>query len=351
VDGSDIVVSIDINVQRIAEEQIVAGVSKYKADSGSVMVTDPKTGEILAACSTPLFNLSDMSVVEPGATSLRAVSDSYEPGSIFKIVTAGIALDQSEVKDKDQWLVPAYYLVGNNYVSDDDGRNWDMDMSLREILRRSSNAGAALVAQEVIGQNDFVAGMKAFGIGTKTGIDYPGEVEGIVKEASEFDGSTLGTMGFGQALAVPAVQMVRAAGAVANGGVAMTPHFLVSVDMEKKEWPKGTRVMSKRNATLLTDMLCDVIEEGTGTLAPVPGHRIAGKTGTAQQADLEKGGYKLGSFSSSLLGYGPAEDPKVLVYVGLNGTDYHSTDSSAPLFSAIMSEALTDMSIMPTESE
>lgn len=347
IDGTDIVISLDINIQRVAEENIVEGVKEYKAESGSVMVTDPKTGEILAACSTPLLDVTDLSVVEEGSTSLKLVSDSFEPGSIFKVLTSAIGIDRGIVNPSPTFYVPAYEQVGDDLVSDDDGRDYDMNMTLREILRRSSNAGMALVAQDEIGAATFAEGVEAFGIGQLTGIDYPGEVTGIVKTYEEYDGSSVGSMSFGQGLAIPLVQMVRAIGAIANKGVMVTPHFLISKGTETVEWKSSGQVVSAETARQVTDMMRTVVEEGTAEAAQVPGYDIAGKTGTGEKADLGKGGYLESSFTSSLIGFAPAADPVVLVYVGLNGTPYLAASSSAPLFSSIMSEALTDMGVLP----
>ena len=346
-DGVDIVISLDINVQRVAEEQIVEGVREYKATSGSVMVTNPQTGEILAACSTPLLDASDTSVVEEGATSLKLVSDSYEPGSIFKVLTCAIGIDAGVVDTSSSFYVPAVLQVGDDFVTDDDDRYKDMYMSLREILRRSSNTGAALVAQEEIGADTFATGVERFGIGQPTGIDYPGETAGIVKKRNEYDGSSVGSMSFGQGLAIPQVQMVRAVGAIANGGVLLTPHFLLSKGVETVDWGEGERVVTEETAGQVVDMMRTVIKEGTGEPAQVTGYDVAGKTGTGEQADTKKGGYVEDRFTSSLIGFAQASDPTVLVYAGLNGTPYLATASAAPLFSSIMSEALTDMGVLP----
>ncbi len=348
VDGTDIIISIDINVQRVAEERIVEGVEQYKADSGSVMVTDPKTGEILAACSTPLLDLTNLNDAGEGATNLKLVSDSFEPGSIFKVLTAAIGIDAGLVSTTTEFYVPWALQVGDDTVTDDDDRYVDMNMNLREILRRSSNTGAALVAQEYLGAEVFSNGVSAFGIGQITGIDYPGEVRGIVKQRSEYDGSSVGSMSFGQGLAVPLVQMVRAIGAIANEGVPITPHFLVSKGTEKVEWARGEAIVSPATCNQVIDMMRTVIEEGTGMPAQVQGYDVAGKTGTGEQADTDKGGYIENKYTSSLIGFAQASDPTVLVYVGLNGTPYLATASAAPLFSSIMGEALTDMNILPT---
>lgn len=340
VDGTDIVISLDVTVQRKAESVILDGVDKYKAESGSVVVVEPSTGEILAACSTPFFDIGDLSYVPEGATSLKCVSSAYEPGSIFKILTAAIAIDSGSMRVDERFSVPAQVLVGEDYVSDVDGRDYTMEMDLREILRRSSNVGAAVVAQDRIGVDSFAMGISEFGVGSLTGIDYPGEIAGIVHSKDEYDGSTLGSMAFGQGLSIPAIQMVRAVSAVAEKGLMTQPHFLVQRGVEKVSYPRRYGIISAGTAEAITDMLCEVIDNGTGIAAQIDGYQIAGKTGTGEQSDLVRGGYSDDGFMSSLIGYAPADDPSVLVYVGLNGTPYHASDSSASLFADIMHEAL-----------
>ena len=346
-DGTDIVISIDINIQKKAEEAITQGVEDYDADSGSVMVTDPQTGEILAACSTPLPDVTDTSSVTDEALNLKLVSSSYEPGSIFKVITAAIGIEDGLVTPDSTFTVPGEVLVGDSYVHDDDGRTETMNMTLREILRRSSNTGMALVAQEVIGEENFAKGLEDFKIGTRTGIDYPGEVEGIVKQLNEYDGASLGSMSFGQSLAIPLVQMVKAVGSIANDGVLETPHFLVSKGGEEVEWESDGRSVSKDTADQVTDMMRTVVEEGTATEAQVDGYDIAGKTGTGEQASEDGSGYEEYKYVSSLIGFANADDPEVLVYVGLNGTPYLATYSAAPVFAEIMEEALADMGVEP----
>ena len=203
--GTDIVISLDVDVQMVAEEKITAAVKDFQADSGTVMVTDPKTGEILAACSTPLLPVSDYSQMEEGSETLKPVSYSYEPGSIFKILTSAIGIENKLVTPWTTYVVPARVEVGDDLVGDDDGRDYTMSMTLTEMLRRSSNTGLAMVAQDSIGPEVFSAGVDAFGIGHATGIDFPGEEVGIVRTLEEYDGSTTGSMAFGQGLAIPMV--------------------------------------------------------------------------------------------------------------------------------------------------
>lgn len=346
-DGQDIVISIDLDIQKMAEEKITQATSDYNAESGSVMVTDPSTGEILAACSTPLMDPTDASSVTSDSMKLRLTGDSYEPGSIFKVLTMAVGIESGKVTPESTFTVPPKVQLGDDLVGDDDERDYTMDMSCTEILRRSSNTGTALVAQ-AIGADTFSAGIEKFGIGSKTGIDFPGEQAGIVATGDDVAGANLGFMSFGQGLAFPMVQVVRAVGAIANDGTMNVPHFLVQKAGDTVDWSsKGTDTVSKATCDKVTDMMRIVINEGTGTAAQVTGYDVAGKTGTGEQASAE-GGYESGKYVSSLVGFANADDPKVLVYVGLNGTPHLAASSAAPVFSAIMSEALDEMGVKPS---
>lgn len=345
--GTDIVLSLDVDVQQMAEEKAKAAVEDYEAESGSVMVVDPKTGGILAACSTPYLDITDTSEATSDEMSLKLVSDSYEPGSIFKVLTMAIALEQGTVTADTSFQVPPRVLVGSDYVRDDDGRTQTKQMDLREILRRSSNTGAVLVGQ-TIGQDKFAEGIAKFGIGQKTGIDFPGEAQGIVTARDKYTGASLGVMSFGQGLAVPMVQMVRAYTAIANGGIMSTPHFLVSKGGQEVDWSKSqVRVVSAETAATLTDLMRTVMHTGTGAAGNLEGYDVAGKTGTGEQVNKEGTGYEEGKYMSSLMGFANASDPSVLVYVGLNGTTHLSSSSAAPAFAPILSVALQDMGVSP----
>lgn len=346
-DGTDLVLSIDIDLQEAAESIIAEGVETYTADSGSVMVTDPRTGEILAACSTPLPDFSNLSdTLEE--LSLKPVSSSFEPGSVFKVITTSIGLELGLYTKDTVYYVPAHYKVGDSYVSDNYDRP-DEDMSVEYMLVHSSNPAMALLVQEVIGTERFSEGVSRYGIGQLTGIDFPGEVTGIVKTPDEYDGSTAGSMAFGQGLAIPMVQIVRAFGAVANDGVPTTPHFVISKGGEEVEWPAGDRIISVETANEETEMMCHVMTEGTGVRGQVEGYEFAGKTGTGEQASAE-GGYAAFDYVASLCGFANADNPEVLVYVGLNGTAYLATSSSGNLFHDVARQATTIMGVKPTTS-
>ena len=345
VDGTDLVLGLDVDIQENAERIIEEAVKTYSATSGSIMLSDPRTGEIIAACSTPLADLSNLTDYE--ALNLKLVSSTREPGSIFKVITTSIGIENG-LFDKDTvYYVPARVLVGSHYVTDVDYRSYDMEMSVTEMMRRSSNTAMAMLAQDVIGAEAFSEGIARFGIGQKTGIDFPGEVEGLVRTPDEYDGATLGSMGFGQGLAFPMVQIVRAYGAVANGGKLLTPHFVTHRGEEEVKWPKGETIISEDTREQEIEMMRIVMTEGTGTNANVDGYEFVGKTGTGEQA-AETGGYLENSFVSSVCGFANADDPQILVYVGLDGTPYHSSESSAHAFHDIAQQACTILGIQPS---
>ena len=343
-DGQDIIISLDVNIQRVAEEQIVQAVEDASGKAGNVIVTEPKTGEILAACSTPLADLTDTSNLTNEALNLTSVSSSYEPGSTFKILTMAIGYETGTITKNTTFTVPASVKVGDDEVTDSDGRDYTMDMTPTEIMRRSSNTGAALVGM-AIGADQFSEGIAKFGIGQTTGIDYPGEVAGIVPTRDQYTGATTGAAAFGQGIAFPSVQLVRAVGAIANKGTMVTPHFLVQKGSEKADWGEGTRVVSEETAeNVIGDMRAVVQDDGTGAAANIAGYDVVGKTGTGEQASTE-GGYVEDSFLSSFIGFANGEDASVLCYVGIYGTAQHGSTAAVPPFAAIMNEALTDLSV------
>ncbi len=345
VDGTDIVISLDVDLQQECEAILEEAVETYSSDSGSLMVTDPKTGEVLAACSTPLPDFSNLEDSE--SLNLKLVSSSYEPGSIFKVITTAIGLEAGLFTPETSYTVPAEVQVGSDYVTDQDGRDYTMEMTVTEMLRRSSNAGLALLAQNVIGADTFAEGLEAFGIGQCTGIDFPGEADGIVRDRDSYEASSLGSMSFGQGLAFPMVQLVRAYGAIANGGVPMTPHFLVTKGEEEVDWPAGDPIISAETAAEEVEMMRVVVEEGTAASAAVDGYEVAAKTGTGEVAAEDGSGYEAGKFVSSLAGFANASDPEVLAYLGLNGVSYLASESTAAVYHDLMTQALNILGISP----
>lgn len=343
--GTDIMLSIDIDLQEEAERIIAEGVETYQSESGSVMVSDPKTGEIYAACSTPLPDFSNLT--DSSSLDLKLVSQSYEPGSVFKVITTSIGYDLGLYTPDTVYNVPARYTLGDNYVQDDDGRDYAEDMTLRYMLQHSSNPAMALLANEVIGPKRFAEGVERFCIGQKTGIDFPGETTGIVKSYDEYDGTTAGYMAFGQSVAIPMIQIIRAFAAVGNQGTLTTPHFLIAKAGEKVDWPSGGQAISSEACEQEIDAMRAVMTDGTGKNGAVDGYDIAGKTGTGEQAKDGSDGYEGYYYVASLCGFANADDPEVLVYVGLNGTSHLALGSAAHVFHDVMQQSVAILGIAP----
>lgn len=347
-DGMDIVLGLDANIQRVAEDALAEVVERVGAKNGSVMVSDPTTGEIICCCSYPTFDPTDLASASNADLNLRMVTDVYEPGSVFKSFVAAAAIEHEGMTPDTEFSVPAVVQVGDDQVRDADKRDYGMTMTLREMMRRSSNTGFVLVGQQV-GADDFDAHVIGdFGFGASTGIDFPGESLGIIKDRDEYDGATLGSMSFGQALAVEPVQMVRAMSAIANKGVMTTPHFLKTRAGQEVDWTDGeTRVVSEETARAVADMMRTVMDEGTGKLAQVVGYEVSGKTGTAERASEGQNGYLEDNYMSSFMGFVSTSDPRVMCYITLDGTAAGS-DAATPVFRTIMETALPALGIKPT---
>ena len=343
--GTDIMLSVDIDLQEEAERIIAEGVETYQSESGSVMVSDPKTGEIYAACSTPLPDFSNLT--DSSSLDLKLVSQSYEPGSVFKVITTSIGYDLGLYTPDTVYNVPARYTLGDNYVQDDDGRDYAEDMTVRYMLQHSSNPAMALLANEVIGPKRFAEGVEKFCIGQKTGIDFPGETTGIVKSYDEYDGTTAGYMAFGQSVAIPMIQIIRAFAAVGNQGTLTTPHFLIAKAGEKVDWPSGGQAISAEACEQEIDAMRAVMTDGTGKNGAVEGYDIAGKTGTGEQAKDGSDGYEGYYYVASLCGFANADDPEVLVYAGLNGTSHLALGSAAHIFHDVMQQSVAILGIAP----
>ena len=345
-DGTDIVLTLDMNIQRVAEDALAQAVETTHATYGSALVTDPTTGEILAACSCPTYSQTDLANTNAADMNLRIATDAYEPGSVFKTLVAGMAIELGLMDPDTTFDVPAQVKVGDDMVSDADKRDYGMTMTLREIIRRSSNTGMVLVGEKV-GADRFAEFLDTYGIGHNSGLDFPGESNGIVRARDDYDGSTLGSMSFGQGIAVSPVQVMRAVSAMANKGVMCTPHFMKATRGEDVDWSEGeVEVVSEETASEVTSMMVTVVDEGTGTKGQIEGYDVAGKTGTAQRAS-EEGGYQADKYMASFLGFAPAQDPKVCVYITLDDTPNGSDQAAVP-FQTIMASALSTLGVART---
>jgi cell division protein FtsI/penicillin-binding protein 2 len=242
----------------------------------------------------------------------RAVTDTYEPGSTFKVVTVGGALSVGLVSPSSQFTLPYSIQVADRVVHDAEQRGTET-LSVAQILSHSSNVGAITLAK-LLGSDRLAGWISRFGFGHATGIDFPGESPGIVLPVSQWSGSTIGNVPIGQGIAVTPVQMASAYAAIANGGVWEQPHLVDHVSGVKRTRWKHRRLLSPRTADALTSMLKDVVAEGTGALAAVPGYEVAGKTGTAAKPD-PTGGYSTSRYVASFVGMVPASRPRLVILV------------------------------------
>ena len=346
IDGTDIVVSIDVTIQRIVQEELVAAIEQWKAGDSCAIAMDPRTGEVLACASTPYLDPSDLAHATNASLTSKCVSYSYEPGSTIKPLTAAMAIDLGLADPQTPYDVPATIMVGDDSVHDSDYRDYETRMTLTNILERSSNVGTVLCAESV-GSQLFSEYLDRFGIGKRTGIDFPGEEQGLVARYENYTGAWT-AMAFGQSLAVPPIQMVRAIGAIANEGLVPEPHFLVSLGTQEVDYGPQERVISTATADSVKAMMMSVIDNGYGSTGSVEGYSLAGKTGTSERVDPETGLYLEDKFTTSFIGFGPVSDPKILLYVLMdyvpNGL---GTSVAGPLWAAIMKPTLEQLQIAP----
>jgi cell division protein FtsI (penicillin-binding protein 3) len=336
--GSGLMLTIDINVQGIVEEELARGVRSASAASGTAVAIDPRTGEILAMSSYPSFNPNAVRGADPAAIRIRAITDTYEPGSTMKAITAAAAIEEGVIDVEEEIDGNGGVLqIGDQTIRDD---HPVANMTFRSALEQSSNVGFAKIAERLAAPR-FYKYVRDFGFGIVSGVDLPGEVRGEVKKPNDFTVGTQEFMAFGYELAVTPLQLVSAYAAIANGGVMMKPHLLKRrLDregeiVEEIEPQEIRRVVSEETAATVRDMLVSVVEKGTGSAARITGLRIAGKTGTAQQ--LSGGAYSKEKYNASFAGFFPAENPRVALLVLLDSptNGYYGGQVAAPIFREI----------------
>ena len=344
VDGEDIMISIDIEMQAYLEEQIKASAEKLDADSSSAVLMDAGTGEIYAAASLPLFNPSDRSTVEDGATDLKCVTHAFEPGSVFKTVSAFSLVENGVMGPEDEIDCPVE-LEADGYTITDAHDREACTYSLRDILAYSSNVGIAL-SIEKLGFTPFYEEINKYLLSQTTGVDYPNESAGYLLNRDNWSLIQGYNVSFGQGVMVTPLQMTRFYGILNNDGVAVTPHFLLSVPQTGEYATYETQTVTTNTQALDTtvDMLTSVVEYGTGSDAAIEGYTVAGKTSTAEVAS-DEGGYKEGVYNLAFCGFLPDSTSKLVCFVTTGETPYQ-TNVCAP-FRAIMSYAIERYKISP----
>jgi cell division protein FtsI (penicillin-binding protein 3) len=348
--GHSLFLTIDKQLQYFTELTLAQAVDQYKAINGTAVVMRPSTGEILAMATAPDFDPNHPADSPDVNLRNMAVTDMYEPGSVFKLVTAAGALESKAVTPRTVFDVPPTLAVADRVIHDAESHG-ALSMSVRDIIVHSSNIGTVKIGM-TLGQDRLDAHMREFGFGAKTGLDFPGESPGIVIDKEDWSGSSIGTIPIGQGVATTPLQLTAAFASIANGGTWVEPKLLHStLDDEGKAHrspaPAAHRVVSRKTARQMTDILEGVVAEGTGLEAAIPGYRVAGKTGTAQKV-LPTGGYG-GGYIASFAGFAPASRPAVVVLVKLDRpTPIWGGVTAAPTFRKITEFALRELGVPPT---
>jgi cell division protein FtsI/penicillin-binding protein 2 len=354
--GHSLVLTLDSYLQYNTERVLRDTVAKWHAESGSAIVMDPETGEILALANAPDYDLRDYGRYSPDTRRDRAVADAYEPGSTFKLITAAAALDSGKVTTSDRFSKRDSLEVGGHTIHNaEDGflAGGGGTESLEDIITYSHNVGAAEVGLR-IGKKTLYDGLRRFGFGDPTFAGLPGENPGIVPALPDWSATSLPTIAFGQGIATTPLAMARAYCAIANGGLLLRPRILADIldpdgrVVYRYQREIERRVMSPRTAATLRTFLRSVVVRGTGKgAAEVAGYATAGKTGTAQIA--ENGFYVPGAYVASFIGLIPAESPRYVILVKIakpRGSIYGGV-VAAPAFAEIAKMAMLHAGVLP----
>ncbi|WP_234119950.1 stage V sporulation protein D [Clostridium hydrogenum] len=367
VDGEDVELTIDKNMQYFADKYADEALVNNKAKAVSILITNPKNGEILALANKPDYDLNNPWDKTKTSDELqkqwrdRAVSDTFEPGSIFKVITSVAAMSEGVVHENDKFNCNGSITIANRTI-----HCWKRTghgaETFVDILKNSCNVGFATLGERLGGAN-LNKYISKFGFGTKTGVDLPGEAKGIIKKTDKIGPVEAATIAFGQTDTVSMMQYITAFNAVANGGYLITPHVMKDIlhrDSSNKEIVdktysdyNKTKIIDENVTKTLRGYLEKVVSEGGGKKAYIAGYHIAGKTGTAQKPNPKGGGYESGKYIASFVGMAPADDPKVTVFVSIDEPDpsnYYAGQISAPVGQKLFNDIFNYLNIKPDAS-
>lgn len=360
--GHDILLTIDEVIQHIAEKELDAALASTFAKGGVCMVMNPQTGEVLAlsvrsaARGKQAFNPNEPQRSKPAEWRNRAVTDSFEPGSIFKPILAAAALEERVVHPLERFDCSAGQIQIADRVIKDAHENGVLTFT--DVIADSSNVGTIQVALR-LGKERFARYITVFGFGKKTGVDIPGEVSGQLKDQRLWSGVSIGSIAIGQEIGVTPIQMASAYCALANGGMVMKP-YLVSeiIDREggegKKFQPQAVgRAITEETCAKVNKILQRVVETGTGQKARPAGYTAAGKTGTAQKIDQRTGKYSQKDYVSSFVGFVPAASPKLVILVMIDnpeGAVHYGGSVAGPVFKAVAEQSLAYLQVAPDDA-
>jgi cell division protein FtsI (penicillin-binding protein 3) len=349
--GQTIILTVDQSIQYHAEAALTTAISQSRAKSGTAIVLDPRTGEILALANAPTFDPNDVGAATPEQRANWALQNIYEPGSTFKVVAFAAAMEQGlarpdEVIDCQMGSITVAKRVIHDHTPFG-------ALTLTEALAKSSNVAAIKLGLRV-GDPTMHQFITRFGFGSRTGVELPGETAGIVHPLKRWQPSSIGSVAIGQEVGVTPLQMAAAFGALANDGVRVAPHLVREIRNDSgvavfRPNPEERRVISQKTATALRGMLESVTLNGTAKKAQLDGYSAAGKTGTAQKIDPKTKTYSLTKHVASFVGFAPVSNPAVVIIVVIDepAGAYHGGDVAAPVFQQIAEKILPEMGIMP----
>lgn len=351
VRGNSIVVTIDEVLQHIMEEEIDLAVKKWSASHAVAIMMDPYTGEIFAMASRPTYDPNNPQMATTSERRNRAITDLYEPGSTFKLITAVAGLDEGIVTMNTTFDCSNGSIKVGKWLISDVHRN--SVLTFKEVIQESSNVGSVMIGLK-LGNERLLKYARRFGFGEKTGIDLPGEAQGWMTQGTD-DASTA-TVSIGYGVSATPIQILRAYSAIANGGILVTPHVVSEIrtpegyviyTFNSAKSKNEKRAISRKTASILKEILISVTEEGTAVTATVEGNRVAGKTGTTQMLNTELKKYSREKYASSFVGFVPADNPKIALIVVVfepKGAYYGGT-VAAPVFKAISEKALSYLNV------
>jgi len=354
VDGSDLQVTLDKDIQSCLEESLQKAMDLYGPKAATAIVMDPNTGDILAMGSNPTFDPNNRVNVDPASMRNRAVTDVYEPGSAMKVVTASAALEEKIVEPQTVLTVPTSLKIADSTFKDAEPKP-NRQLSFMQIIGESSNVGTIEVAT-ALGAERLDKYLSIFGMGHRTGIDFPGEGFGLLLPREKWSGTSVATIAIGQGISVTPIQLACAVSAIANGGRKVCPHFLKSkvTDTGMKDLGLGgvgEQILTGQTCAEMAGIMMQVVAPtGTAPKAAVKYYSVAGKTGTAAKA-VKGGGYG-GGYMATFVGFAPAERPRLLAMVVLDEpSPIWGGETAAPTFKDIMSFSLQHLKVSPSWSQ
>lgn len=354
VAGTDLVLTLDKEIQATTERLLGAAVSRHRAKGASAVVIDVETGEILAMASLPTYEPTRIGKASDYQRRNRVVADAYEPGSVNKAVTVAAALEEGVVKPRKPIKFGSTLTIAGKTFTDSHATG---RATVAEIVRDSSNTGTIKLAQR-LGPERLHEYLKRFGYGRATALAFPGETDGLLADVTDWSGTSLPTIAIGHGVAASLLQVAQVYATIARDGVYRDPVLVrgsVGSDgaLEPAAAGGSRRVVSARTARLLSKMLVGVVKDGTGEEAAVDGYRVAGKTGTAQKPREDGLGYQAGAYTGSFAGFAPADRPEVVVAVAVDEArrGYYGGTSAAPVFSDIMRFTLGHRRVPPSDRE